>query len=125
LPALNNLVTWGISINYFGKAMRRSLLGSGAAGVDRRSDASGGAASSGSTGILRILAAEREPLRAQTEAGHTVRHVLLQGVEETHFRRGATLFSLRFPSFSSELSRTCSDNRGHHHRFLAESSNDL
>jgi len=80
--------------------MRRSLLGSGAAGVDRRSDASGGAASSGSTGILRVLAAEREPLWAQAEAGHAVRHVFLQGVEETHFRRDATLFSLRFPSVS-------------------------
>lgn len=32
----------------------------------------------------RILAAEREPLRAQAEAGHAVRHVLLQRVEEAH-----------------------------------------
>lgn len=32
----------------------------------------------------RILAAEREPLRAQAETGHAVRHVLLQRVEEAH-----------------------------------------
>ena len=31
-----------------------------------------------------ILAAEREPLRAQAQASHAVRHVLLQRVEEAH-----------------------------------------
>lgn len=59
--------------------MRRRLLGDAGAGVGRRGDAAGGAAPAGAA-RGRVLAAEREPL-------HAVRHVLLQGVEEAHFRR--------------------------------------
>lgn len=71
-----------------GKTMRRGLLGSGGTSVGRRSDASRRTASSGPAGIaFRVLATEREPLRAQAKTGHTVRHNLLQGVEETHFYR--------------------------------------
>lgn len=64
--------------------MRRGLLRSGA-GIGRRGDASGGAASSGPTIALRVLTAERESFWAQTEAGNTICYVFLQGVEEAHF----------------------------------------
>lgn len=97
--------------------MRRSLLGCGAARVSRRSDTSGGAAPSGSTGVLRVFATEGEPLRAQAEAGHAVCHVFLQGVEETHFRRVCKcnvvfLFrlSLQFMSQLLRRSRTSSSS---------------
>ena len=43
-----------------------------------------------------ILAAEREPLRAQAQASHAVRHVLLQRVEEAHL--------VDYPSMSLSIS---------------------
>lgn len=38
-----------------------------------------------------ILAAEREPLRAQAQTRHAVRHVLLQRVEEAHLSLSLSL----------------------------------
>lgn len=68
--------------------MWRGLLGSGSTSVGRRGDTSGGTTPSCPTGIaFRVLATEGESLRAQAEASHTIRHYLLQGVEETHFCR--------------------------------------
>ena len=58
----------------------------GGVGVGGGGDASGGAAPSGRVG-RRVLAAEREPLRAQRQIRHAVAHVLLQRVEEAHCRR--------------------------------------
>lgn len=81
-----------VLIGYLGKAMRRGLLRSGA-GVGCRSDASSGTASSGPAIALRVLTAERESFWAQAEAGHTICHVLLQGVEETHFYCDAIFLS--------------------------------
>jgi len=68
--------------------MWRSLLRSGRASIGRRGDASGRTASSSPTGIaLRVLATEGEPFWTQAKTSYAVRHVLLQGTEETHFCR--------------------------------------
>ena len=62
--------------------MRSGLL-RGGVGVCRARDASGGAASSWRAG-RGVLAAEREPLRAEGQIRDAVAHVLLQRVKEAH-----------------------------------------
>lgn len=64
--------------------MRCGLL-RGGVGVGGAGDASGGAAPSGRVG-RRVLAAEREPFRAERQIRDAVAHVLLQRVEEAHCR---------------------------------------